>query len=254
MISRKKKILITVKTYPLPSKSYEELVCTVGVTEDGEFIRLYPIDFRYRPYHQWYKKYQWIEVELEKNEQDNRKESCRPKLESIRLLEEVSTVDNWAMRKKYVLARGALSMEQLWELQEKDKTSLGVVKPACIEDLIVEPSDPTWKPSFESALKQGNFFGPDKKPLEKIPFKFSYKFRCNDARCNGHTMEITDWELGELYRRMRDKYQDPDEAAKKVKQRFFDTMCGPDKDTHFFVGTVKQFGTWIVLGVFWPKK
>lgn len=62
-----KRVLITVKTYPLPSDKYMELVCTAGVLEDGSFIRLYPVDYRYRPIWQWYKKYQWIEVEVEKN-------------------------------------------------------------------------------------------------------------------------------------------------------------------------------------------
>jgi hypothetical protein len=63
----KARVLIVVKTYPHPSESYQELVCTAGIREDGSFIRLYPIDFRYRPLYQWYKKYQWIEVDIEKN-------------------------------------------------------------------------------------------------------------------------------------------------------------------------------------------
>jgi len=29
----KQKVLITVKTYPIPSNKYDELVCTAGVTE-----------------------------------------------------------------------------------------------------------------------------------------------------------------------------------------------------------------------------
>ena len=37
------KILITVTTYPLPSRSYDELVCTAGITEDGKWIRIYPV-------------------------------------------------------------------------------------------------------------------------------------------------------------------------------------------------------------------
>jgi hypothetical protein len=40
------KILITIKTYPIPSSKYDELVCTAGVTETGDFIRLYPVNFR----------------------------------------------------------------------------------------------------------------------------------------------------------------------------------------------------------------
>ena len=42
------KVLIVVMTYPHPSRGYLELVCTAGITEQGEWVRLYPIDYRYR--------------------------------------------------------------------------------------------------------------------------------------------------------------------------------------------------------------
>ena len=58
------RVLITVMTYPHPSKQHEELVCTAGVTEDREWVRLYPIDYRYRPRRQQFHKYQWVEVDL----------------------------------------------------------------------------------------------------------------------------------------------------------------------------------------------
>ena len=89
--SRRKrlKVLITVKTYPIPSATYDELVCTAGVTEAGDFIRLYPINFRDLPFSQQYKKYQWIEVEVEKHtRRDARKESYRPDCDSIQILGE----------------------------------------------------------------------------------------------------------------------------------------------------------------------
>ncbi len=109
------KVLITVKTYPLPSEGYQELVCTAGVLEDGSHVRLYPIDYRYRPYWQWFKKY--------------------------------------------------------------------------------------------------------------------------------HRMMIEDWEIGQLYRTMRDKFGEERVAIEKVKDKFLSQMCAPDVDTHFFVGTVLKFGT-----------
>ena len=37
------KVLLTVTTYPLPSKTYDELVCTAGMLEDGRWIRIYPV-------------------------------------------------------------------------------------------------------------------------------------------------------------------------------------------------------------------
>jgi len=67
-------------------------------------------------------------------------------------------------------------------------------------------------------------------------------------------MMIEDWEVGRLYLNMRDKYGSREIAIQKVKQKFFDQMCAPKMDTHFFVGSVLQYGTWIILGVFWPKK
>jgi len=77
-MSTKQKILITVMTYPHPSEGYQELVCTAGINEAKEWVRLYPVDYRYRPRGQQFRKYQWIEVELDRHDKDNRPESWRP--------------------------------------------------------------------------------------------------------------------------------------------------------------------------------
>ena len=42
----RKRVYITVKTYPTLSEKYDELVCTAGICEDGSWIRLYPLPFR----------------------------------------------------------------------------------------------------------------------------------------------------------------------------------------------------------------
>ena len=254
-MGKKTKILITVKTYPLPSESYSELVCTAGVREDGSFIRLYPIDYRYKPYHEWYKKYQWIEVDVEKNEKDPRPESYRPVPEArIRKLgEHLKTNDNWAERKKYVLAKGVQSMCGL-QLKKQEICSLGIIRPSLVSDFLIESTDRQWKPKQEQLFRQHRLFGPKQKPLEKIPYKFFYVFKCEEPECSGHKMMIEDWEVGQLYRKMRDKFKREEVAVEKVKQRFLNTICGPDIDTHFFVGTVRKFGTWVILGTFWPKK
>ncbi len=48
MTWEKKRVLVTVKAYPEKSKKYGEVVCTIGLTEEGEWIRLYPIPFNPR--------------------------------------------------------------------------------------------------------------------------------------------------------------------------------------------------------------
>ena len=198
----------------------------------------------------------WIEVDAEKHEKDPRKESFRPDCSTLRPVgEPLDTKDKWRKRREIVLARGAQTMEQLYELWQTEGVSLGIVRPREVYDLVVEPDDREWKPRWQSLFQQQRLFGPQQKPLEKIPFRFSYRFACDDPRCRGrHKMMIADWELGQLFLRMRDQYGDESTAVQKVRQKFLDQMCAQDVDTHFFVGNTAHYGTWIVLGVFWPKK
>ena len=247
------KVLITVKTYPLPSTKYEETVCTAGVLEDGSFVRLYPIDYRNRPYHQWYEKYQWVETTIEKNPKDPRPESYRP-FDITPIGNPLKSQPNWEERKKYVLAKDISTMCDLEQIGDQSQVSLGIIKPKLVKDFIVEPTVRDWKPEVLTRMRQMHLFDKKRNPIEKIPYKFSYVFFCEDPACKGHTKMIEDWEVGALYRKMRDNYGDEKVACDKVKQRFFDTMCAPGIDTHFFVGTVLEFGTWVILGVFWPKK
>ena len=75
---RELKVLVLVKTYPRPSQHHQEVVCTAGMKEEGKWIRLYPINYRYRPYTQWFRKYEWIKVVAVKHSNDPRPESYRP--------------------------------------------------------------------------------------------------------------------------------------------------------------------------------
>lgn len=257
----RKRVLITVKTYPIPSAKYDELVCTAGVNEAGDFIRLYPIRFRDLPFSQQYRKYQWIEVDAEKHTgRDTRKESFRPREDTLTILgEPIPTKNgNWSERAKYALKKPSASMEDLYDRQEADQTSLGVIRPKEVLDLDISKDEADWKPQFKNALMQQRLWDDrtaTREPPRKVPWKFHYRFRCDDARCRGnHRMMIEDWETGALYWNCVDKGATPDEAAAKVKAKFLDQMCAKDKDTHFFVGTILGHGTWVVIGVFWPDK
>ena len=93
------KILIIVKAMPTPSKKYRELVCTVGVTEKGQLIRLYPIPYRYMDFSKWYKKYQWIEVNIKKQKKDNRVDSYEPDIKTLKVIGEPLQAGNSKERK-----------------------------------------------------------------------------------------------------------------------------------------------------------
>jgi hypothetical protein len=250
------KVLITVMTYPHPSRGYQELVCTAGLTESLEWVRLYPIDYRYRPKGQRFHKYQWIEVELDPNTKSNdtRKESRRPKLESIRIVgEPISTKNKWAERRALIDRVPHHTVNQLKALHTQEKVSLGIVRPKRILDLEIRDADPEWKPEWQNLFSQMTLFGPPQKPLRKIPYSFHYKFECDDSE-KTHTSMCEDWELGMLFLNESARLGSDEAAAESVKKKFLGELSRPDKDTRFFMGTFFPYNTWLVLGVFWPPK
>jgi len=257
------RVLITVMTYPHPSERYLELVCTAGVTEAGEWVRLYPVDYRYRPRFQQFHKYQWIEVELFPPDpgRDNRKESHRPNLDTITLFgDRLDTKRGWADRRAVIDRLPHHSLNQFKSLHDEDKasnrprTSLGVVRPTRIIDLEIRPSSGDWKPKWKHDIDQLRLFGEPRKPLRKIPFTFHYIFECADSGGKPHTAMCEDWELGALFLNEVARLGTEEKAAESVRRKFFDDLCNPNKDTRFFMGTKYPYNTWLVLGIFYPPK
>ncbi len=256
------RVLITVKTYPIPSAKYDELVCTAGVQQEGAFVRLYPINFRDLPYSQQYRKYQWIEVEAQRHTgRDVRKESYRPNPDTLKLLGEpilTTKGGDWSKRAKYVLARKSRSMEHLYAQQEEDRTSLGIFRPKEVQDLLVTPDEADWKAGFKAALAQARLWekrAASLEPPRKVPFKFQYKFTCDEPTCKGHRMMIEDWEVGALYWKCIDQGATPNEACQSVRHKFLEEICAAERDTHLYVGTILAYPkSWVVIGVFWPRR
>jgi len=248
----KTKVLITVMTYPHPSKKHREVVCTAGITENYQWVRLYPIEYRYTPKKQQFHKYQWIEVELSPRDarNDSRKESRKPI--SWILGNRLSSKNDWRERREIIDKMPVYTVNQLKQLYKMEKASLGIVRPTQVLNVKVEPAEPHWKPEWQVLFDQLTLFGPVQKDLRKIPYKFSYVFECEDG--SKHESMIIDWELGVLWLKEVNRLGDQEQAASSVKFKFLNEMCSDTKDTLFFMGTTFPFNSWIVLGVFWPPK
>jgi len=247
----KKRIFIVVKTYPSPSKGYVETVCTAGVTDTGDWIRLYPVSYRYLEKNQQYPKYAWIEVEVKKAERDHRKESYTPKMESIKVVRRpLGGKNQWEEAKSLLLPRANKSLCELTTLTVQG-ISLGIFKPENIKDFYWKEESHYW--DNNELIEQQALFGIEYKPLEKIPYSFHYRFKCYDEKCNGHDIIIVDWEIYQAYRTWRRKYQDQ-EVLQKIKDKWQNTLFSPDRDSYFIVGTHHVFKTFMILGVFWPPK
>ncbi|MCK9236230.1 MAG: hypothetical protein M0Q41_10355 [Bacteroidales bacterium] len=264
----KTKVLITVKTYPVISSKYDELVCTAGFLEDGSWIRIYPIQFRKKSFEEQYKKYDWIELDLVKNKSDFRKESYRPISydTEIKILEHLDTKSNWLLRKEIVFKKkihtdinGLISEAKNREIM----TSLAVFKPAEILNFTIEKVDRVWDKKKLEKSKQdrsSNLFAQEDEDLfevvKKLPYKFSYILR--DYNGKESKMMIEDWEIGQLFWNCLARHESNESLADKdVKKKYFDDFA-KTKDLHLFLGTSQLHhftgkNPFMIIGTFHPK-
>lgn len=127
------RLLITVKSYPVLSSKYVELVCTAGLREDGSWVRIYPIPFRTLSQPERYRKYDWIECVVYKNPKDKRPESFSPQdFHNIKVCEHVGTAQTWKERRELILERATVydDLETLIRRAKLNKTTLAVFKPS----------------------------------------------------------------------------------------------------------------------------
>lgn len=263
----KTKVLITVKTYPTISGKYDELVCTAGFLEDGTWVRIYPVAFRKKTYGEQYKKYDWIEIELEKNTSDFRPESYRPHSHDadIAIIGHIGTENNWTERKRIVLGKVYQDLNVLIA-EAKNKaicTSLAVFKPSKILGFTAEEVEREWDAKklfkLEEERKQMNLFKQPEDPFKvvnKLPYKFSYVLE--DSEGKRSKMMIEDWEIGQLYWNCLARHGgDEAKAVADVRKKYFDDFA-KTKDLHLFLGTsllhhFRSRNPFMIIGTFHPK-
>lgn len=133
-----RKILIATKTYPSISTKYRETVCTAGIllSDDDQplqWIRIYPIPFRYMDFDKRYPRWSIIRAAIERNDKDYRQESFRINYSNIEIIRKLDTSNGWRERKSLLLP---LKFNSVKEIQEQNK-SLGIIKPQKIKNITV---------------------------------------------------------------------------------------------------------------------
>lgn len=257
MTFKNRRILLIVETYPNLSTKYQRTICMAGIdVQTFEWIRIYPVKYFDLPYNQRPHKFEVIDVLVEQNkaEKFQRKESYKIKNETIKRLGIIPTESNWKRRNAIVYRHIDPSIEYLQEQYEKDKTSLGFVKPIEITDFYAKPISEARE--FERELIEGRqrtMLGEKYQSLlDKIPYRFGYKFRCN-ADCKGHDLMVEDWELLALYRSLVKKDDSKEVALQKCIEKYKERFL-KERDVGFFVGTESKWNKWLIIGVYYPPK
>ncbi len=137
------------------------------------------IPFRKKSYNEQYRKYDWIEVDLVRNDSDFRPESFRPHSHDseIKIIGHIDTAGNWEERKQIALGKIYYNLSELIA-EAKNKnicTSLAVVKPTEILDFTIEDAERNWDKDKLAKLNQLNLFETNSdgkfEVVQKLPFK-----------------------------------------------------------------------------------
>lgn len=259
------RVLITVTAYPLPSRSHDELVCTAGVMEDGTWVRIYPVPFRFLEYHKW----EWVELDLIPHDpgHDFRPESRRPKsyeLNDLQIRGKVGTEQAWLIRKELCLRNAYTNLSALIaDSGAPMNRSLAAFTPTKIVRFIVEDDDREWKPEWLEQLKQMDLLTrpegvQQRTVIDKIPYKFKYQFVDDEGRES--TMTIEDWEIGALYRNCLAAAEGDEEVALEKVRLKYEAEFLRDKEISLFLGTTlkhhraRHTNPFTIVGVFYPPR
>ncbi|GII76571.1 hypothetical protein Sru01_15530 [Sphaerisporangium rufum] len=251
--------MITVKAAPNPSATYGETVCVAGLSLDINnpgWIRLYPINHRELEGDSKFKKYDIVTLEAQPNERDPRVESWRPGADRFEVVRHLKT---WDKRMPYLDDYVEESMcDLLNDVREyAGARSLAAVRPQEVLGLDIEPH-PGWTPDEQAKI---NLYvnqcalwdsGP-RSTLQAPRFKAWYRYRCHSPACKGHRQGIIDWELVGLQRSVHDR--EDAGVVEAIRDKFWDLMCAPDRDTIFYVGNQQAHPrSFLVLGVVYPRR
>jgi len=259
----KERILVIAKTYPEISTKYGPLVCTVGLNENLEWRRIYPIPakifFDEQYSHLRFKKWDIIEVELtDARPKDPRIESYKVvNWENIKI---IGHVERWEDKIGFLEKVLDKDIESIWN----SNRSIGVIKPTKLIDFFDKPRERIKDEAEKEVLNKineaqatleqyinikvaENDILPEVKEkdikIEKLPW-IGYKFNCSNINCKGHEMMAIDWEIQELFRR----YRQIDSVKNKVFFEFKNT-----RNIYFVIGNTWKFRkSFMIISVVYP--
>lgn len=234
-----------------------------GLTAGGRLVRLFPVPFRLVADDQQFRKWQWIEVRLEKARDDHRPESHRIFVDTIACDAEPMKAGKrgWPARMA-LLARQPVytdfgAMEQMRLTQGN---TLALFKPNRITSLEIKPTkNADWTPDERTKLlqmqQQNSLFDAEEdqrqvRLLEKIPFDFYYhcEYQTADAQ-QSVRVKLVDWEVCALYRNTRRQHGSRWEAPFRDKLER-DLLA---KDLMLLMGTMHRFpDQWLGVSLIYP--
>jgi hypothetical protein len=233
------RVTILVKALPQPSKKHGETVCCAGVTEKGEWKRLFPIRFRHLTGDSVFKRWHWVKFRYGRPSHDNRAGSCHVHEESL-------VIDGSIPRGERSRFLSPLILPSINEAIARGQ-SLALVRPRNPRFMhrrksVSEIGDE--KAAFEKAAAQKSLLDKELAALEPTPFEFRFRFE-DDAK---YDFECGDWEAHAMFYHGRKRGMSEAQTLDWMNETF--NVKYPQEGMVFAVGNqARRRHIWQLLGV-----
>ncbi len=262
-LGRMERILILAKTYPSPSAQYMETSCVAGISQDGSMRRLFPVPFRMVEHGHQFKKWQWIDVRVEKANKDHRLESHKLWVDTITCKEVIDHKKGWLDRWPWLDKIPTFgSMDAIDTARLQDGLSIALLRPKKLLGLEINKArNADWTEDEREKLvreqMQEDLFSDvdakrQVKELRKVPFDFYYRYVCDTPDGEKeHRHKVVDWEAGALYWNCRESHGEGWEKPFRAK---LEGQLGA-KDLMFLMGNQHRFqNQWLIISLVYPPK
>ncbi|MBC8267236.1 MAG: hypothetical protein H8E36_00640 [Rhodospirillaceae bacterium] len=239
-ISGETEAIILIKAAPQVGDTHGETVCCAGVDLEGNWLRLYPVSFRYLKDGQKFGRWDKVSFLWSSPRDDRRVESRRIDQQSLTIIGDLPKRERGQFLNSLIVT--SLNKER------EAGRSLALLK-ADIKDFIYEKKtdDEIAKETekFKLIRDQADMF--NSKPLipyRPAPYKFKYRYETDDGRREG---TCQDWEIEATFYKWSKLYGE-DGALERLVNRWGKEY--PEKGVFFAMGTHSQYpDTWLINGI-----
>lgn len=236
------KLLVLVKALPHVGDRHGETVCCAGITESGEWRRLFPVIFRSLSRDKQFKRWQWIKYRWRKPRSDRRPESRHIQEDTIEIVGQMRAQE----RTKFLTP---LVLDSVETAKAQGQT-LALVRPQKPRFYWVPKSQSALaaqRREYEAVANQLSFFSADRKAFAPCPYEFKFEYRLG-SEVQARTATCDDWETSAMFYRFQRLARDDDEALEKIQKVFGEQY--PEKGMAFAMGTHSRFPEiWLLVGV-----
>lgn len=238
-------LMVNCKTYPAVSTKYVETVCTGGVTAEGDFIRLYPVAFRFLDTEEQYERWDLIRVKVYRDTKDQRPESWH--LEAGSIIEKIGDVSTEKRRWEWMRK----TVHDSAEAMEAKGLTNGCVEITPIE-LYWRSDDKEWTAAQLKVIQQGDLFATKEQMqslADRVPYQFRLKYR-EKATGREDDGKVLAWSYYQGFRRVRQQCGDDTIALERIADRVRGSIFSQDRTVFAILGTHSRFGHWMISSLY----